>query len=804
MPGLRADIRYGVRSMRKAPAFSATAIATLALAIGVTTAVFSVMDAVLIRPLPFDHPDRICYLNTISPQGYTQPASYPEYLDWRRENQVFSALAGYSEDSANFEGPAGPTALRGVATTDNFFDVFRVQPFLGRTFAPGEDQPGKNDVAVLSYELWQDAFGAQQSAIGQTIKLDARRYTVIGVMPAGFRYPVGMRNGIYVPLHIPKELAESRGTHSLPTLARLKPGVSRAQALANMENVLENIGRANPNSKGRSLELIEIAREVVGDTEQPLRVLAFAVLALLAIGCINVAGLLLARGVKREREVALRSAIGAGRWRIARQMLTETFLLSIAGAIGGTLLAYGLLGLIRKLLIAAFARGADVQINAGALLVALALALLTSVAAGLAPALRLSNAEPTRALKTGGSSGTSRGQHRLRAGFIAAQVALALVLVVVSGLLLRALAGLRSTDLGFDPKGVLTVKIKPSKASYESRDILANLYHPLIERSRGIPGVKAAGLIQMLPIDDWGTNSDVHIAGHPPDPPNQERLAEVRMVTPGYFQALGISLLRGRMLDERIDTPTSPVVAVVNDAFVKKFFSKDEDPIGQHLDDEGKTTIIGVVRSVRQNIYEEPMAEMDYSLSQAAGNSFMGPAPTMQLVLRTSGDAGGIVPSLRQTLHELDPGLPFNQPLTMHDIVTDTLVFERLENWLFGTFAAFAALLALVGLYGLISHEVELSTHDIGVRVALGSTRLRVLLSVYRRVGLMLLTGVTFGVLLTWATRRLIASVLIIQASNAGAIASLTALLVIAGLLAVFIPARRAAKVDPMVALRYE
>ncbi|MGA8345771.1 MAG: ABC transporter permease [Candidatus Sulfotelmatobacter sp.] len=805
MAGLLQDIRYGLRAMRKAPGFSATTIVTLALAIGVTTAVFSVIDAVLIRPLPYDHPERILYLRTNSPQGYTQPAAYPEYLDWRRENQVFSALAGYSHGSANFEGPAGPVGLPNVSTTDSFFDVFRVQPLLGRTFAQGEDQPGKNDVAVLSYELWEQAFGKQNSAIGKTVKLDGRPYTVIGVMPAGFRYPVSMRSAIYTPLHIPKDLAEERRAHWMPVLARLKPGVSRAQAQAGMNRVMDDLGRAFPDTQGRWMELFEISNIVVGNTEQPLKVLVFAVLTLLAIGCVNVAGLLLARGVKREREVALRSAVGAGRWRIVRQMLTETLLLAIAGAAGGTLLAYGLLNLTRKLLVSALARGADVQVNGAALVVALALAVATSLLAGLAPALRLSGTAPTRALKTGGSAGASRGQHRLRGAFIVTQIALALVLVVVSGLLLRALTRLRGTDLGFNPDGLLAVEIDLSTGSYENRDVVTNFYQPLLDRVREIPGIKEAGLIQMLPIQDSWNNSDIHIVGHPPNPPNEERIAEQRILTPGYFQALGVSLVRGRMLDEKIDTPTSPSVVVVNEAFVKKFFSEDEDPIGQHIDDKEKTTIVGVVRSVRQVIYQPPMAEMDAAVSQVAAKDSLAQLGTMQLVVRTSGSAEAVVPGLRQGFHELDPGLPFRQPLTMHEVVADALVFERLETWLFGAFAAFAVLLAVVGLYGLISHEVELSTHDIGVRVALGSTRFGVLAAIYRRVGLMLLSGVTVGLALTWAARKLVASMVVIQVGkDAGVIVGLAAGLLAAGLLAVLIPARRAASVDPMVALRYE
>ncbi len=482
MNGLLQDLRYAFRQLYKVPGFAATAIVTLALAIGVTTAVFTVIDAVMIRPLPFDHPEEIFYLQTNSPQGYLQPASYPEYLDWRKENQVFSALAGYSYGSANFEGPAGPVALQSVSSTDNFFDVFGVQPILGRTFAPEEDQPGKNGVTVLSYELWQQAFGGKASALGQTIKLNGEAYTVIGVMPAGFRYPLRMRGAIYTPLHVSKELAESRGTHWLPTLARLKPGVTRPQAQANMNQVIEGIGRAYPDSQGRRCELIEIKSKSIGDGQKPLNVLVFAVLALLAIGCVNVAGLLLARGVKREREMALRSAVGAGRWRIIRQMLIESLLLAVAGATAGIGLAYGLIELTRKLLMTALARGADVSVNGMALLVALALAVVTSLAAGLVPALRLSGAAPSLALKATLRSGSSRGQHRLRAAFIVTQIALSLVLVVISGLLLRALVGLRGTDLGFEPRGLLATEIDLSKGNYVGRDIVTAFYEPLVQR----------------------------------------------------------------------------------------------------------------------------------------------------------------------------------------------------------------------------------------------------------------------------------------------------------------------------------
>lgn len=379
------DLRYSVRQIRKAPGFTTTAVLTLALTVGISTAVFSVIYAMVIRPLPYDRPGRIFALDTFSPQGYFQPASYPEYLDWRQESHAFSAMAAYNPyGSANFEGPSGPVAVPWVQGADNFFQVFGVAPYLGRTYATGEDQPGKNDVVVLSYELWQQHFGSQSSAIGRSIKIDGVPYTVIGVMPAGFRYPINMRGAIYTPLHMPKAIAEARGSHWFPVVGRLKDGISREQAQVDMNRVFNDLGRAFPATNGRRAKLTGIDQSIVGHSGGPLEVLTFAVLAILGIGCVNVAGLLLARGVKREREIALRSAVGACRLRIVRQMLSECFLLACLGATGGTVLAYVLLEALRKLLISALARGAEVHLDMPALLVAIALAMLTSLKIGRA------------------------------------------------------------------------------------------------------------------------------------------------------------------------------------------------------------------------------------------------------------------------------------------------------------------------------------------------------------------------------------------------------------------------------------
>jgi predicted permease len=501
----------------------------------------------------------------------------------------------------------------------------------------------------------------------------------------------------------------------------------------------------------------------------------------------------------------LRAAVGANRSRIVRQILTEGLLYAAFGVAGGVVLAFGLLRVIKALLISALARGAEVELNAPVLAAAVFVAIVVTVLAALAPALRLSGTDPNKALRSGGSTGVTRGQHRLRAAFVITQVALALSLLVVSGLLLHMLGALRNTELGFSPDKILAAEIDVSPERYDGRDVTADFYSPLLERVRSIPGVRAAGLIQLLPIQNWGWNSEVHIAGTPPAPPNEVTLAEDRIITPGYYDVFKDQLVHGRLLDAKIDTPTSRAVIVVNETFVKKFIPAGRDPIGMQVDIDQKPTIVGVVKNVRQDIYEPPLAEMDYMAAQMPAEIKNQVLSSMMLVVRTSGDPTLIIPSLRSVFHDVDPTLPFRTPETMRMVIADTLIFERLENWLFGTFAALAVLLAIVGLYGLISHEVELSRREIGVRMALGAPRGQILAGVYLRVAWMLGSGVLIGLLLTAAARKYIGSVVALDLDkDAGRILALAAVLVVAGLLAALLPARRASSIEPMAALREE
>jgi predicted permease len=812
MNPLLQDIRYALRQLRRAPGFTFTVVLTLALSVGVATAVFCVIDNVILRPLPYAHPKKIVFPQSRSQSGYFQPASWPSYQDERAQTTTFSALAAYADFiKVTIETPnAGAVALDSVQGTDNFFQVFGVQPLLGRTFLPGEEQEGKNDIAVLSYELWQSYFGGDRGILNKPVKMDGKSVTVIGVMPAGFRYPLQMQNAVYLPMHIDQGWMTRRGAHWLRTVGRVKDGVSIQQAQADLSQVFNNLSRAYPDSDaGRTVRLPLLADAVTKQSKGPLGTLLAAVLAVLMIGCVNVAGLLLARGVKREREMAMRVAIGAGRTRLLRQMLTEGVLLALVGAAGGVLMASTLLSLMRAFLIKALARGTDVHLNWTVLAAALAVSVLASLAASLYPALRLSGIDPNRALKSGGSAGTQRGQYRLRSGFVITQVALTLVLLVVSGMLMRVVTRYRHANLGFDPARILSVKLNISRPHYQNRDVLTNFYKPLEERVSHLPGIQAAGLINILPIESWGSNSDIHIAGQPPYPPNQVVLAEGRFVSSGYFDVMSIPLHRGRTLSPSLDTPHIAATVVVNDAFVREFIPAGLDPTAQRIDDADKqenwTQIVGVTGNVRQDIYEPPIAERDWLMDEINPKERADTFASMSLLVRSAGDPRQVIPAVRSIVHELDPTVPFEEPRTMTEVVAETLVFERMESWLFGIFAGLALALAMVGIYGLISHEVEQSSRDIGVRMALGAARQGILTMVLKRVAGILGAGTVAGLALTLVARKLIGMVIYFDAQQeAGGFLLVAFLLMVAGLVAALIPARRAASIEPMQALRAE
>jgi len=814
LESLWADLRFALRQLLRSPAFALSAVLALSLGIGAATAIFSVLDAMLLRPLPFAHQERLVYPFMKSRSGQSMPSSYLSYLDERKQLRTFEALAGYSTlDRVNLESPEGAVSLPAVKTTDNFFNVFGVAPVLGRVFLPGEDQPGKDNVAVLSYEVWKANFNGDASIVGKAVRLDGSPYTIVGVMPAGFRYPLYSRQAIYTPLHAPESWRKARGFHWMRTVGLIQPSVSIQQAQADIARAMANLAVAYPEQEeGHTVELIPLASQANGfgsdgKMKGPIRTLALAAMALLAIACVNVAGLLLARSVKREREVALRAAVGASRRRLIRQMIHESLVLAVAGLAGGTLMSWLLLKAMNVFLVEALARGADVALNLKVLAMALTVSALTSILASLAPAIRLSGADPNRALRSGSGAGTGRGQHRLRSSFVITQIALSLVLLVLSGLLLRHLQSLLHTNLGFDPAKLVTVNIDLSRGRYQGRDPLLDFYHPLLDRVAHQPGVAAAGVIDLLPIAGWGDGYEIHITGQPPYPKNAAMGAETRNVSPGYFDAMGIHLLRGRTLSPALDRPDNAASSmVVNEAFQRKFFPDGGNPVGAHIDDdpkpELKSSIVGVVTGIHQDIQEEPMPEMDWLIDAIPAKGRFDALHNMFLVVRAKDDPQSLIPALRTAIHDIDPSIPF-RPQTMTETVSEQLIFERMESWLFGIFAAFALLLAVIGLYGLTTHEIQLRTREIGIRMALGSTRASVVIQVMRRVALLVLAGSAIGWTITLALNKLLASVVAVQpASDLLLLAEVTLGMVLAGMLTSLAPAAGAASIDPMQALR--
>jgi putative ABC transport system permease protein len=814
------DLHFALRQLRTSPGFSILAVAALSLGIGAATAIFSVMDAVILRPLPFANQERLEVATMTSLSGYPTALSYPGYLDLRAQSQTFTELAAYAGGihKTNLEGPTGPVSLRMIRGTDNFFDVLGVRPLLGRTYLPGEDQSGRDNIVVLSYEVWKTDFTGEQDVVGKTVRLGGTPYTVIGVMPQEFRFPVSAQDVIYMPLHPLTAWKENRGPHWLRAIGLLKTGVSHASAVADFNRVLSNLSKSFPNTDGGVAgSLIPLVQQVnTLDSGQnaigPLGTLVWACLALLGIACVNVAGMLLDRGVRREREMALRTAIGASRTRLVRQLVTESVILGVSGLAGGVLASCLLLKVMNVFLVESLARGADVHLNLTVVVVALAISMLTSTLSSIVPALRLSRTDPNRALRaTSAGAGRGRNQHLMRSTFVIVQIALSFVLLVVSGLLLQNLHGLLSTNLGFDPSRVLAMEIDLSPGRYDGRDPVKAFYRPLLERISHIPGVEGAGIIDNLPVLSWGSSQGVHITGQPPYPPNQQKISEIRFVSNGYFDAMGIKLVRGRQLSPQLDrveiNPSGAVV--VNEAFTREFLSDGADPVGAQLDGDPaaktKPSIVGVVANVCQDLHQPPMAEMDWLIDELSPKVRLHFLGSMMLVVRSKGDLSALVPPIRGEFQEVDPTVPFQSPETMTQIVSEQLVLERMESWLFGIFASFAFLLAAIGINGLLSQEVESNTRNIGIRLALGSTRAIVVSGVLRRMAFLMAIGLGLGWLFTLGLRRVIAAVVEIHPRHDIALALvLTATFAAIGTLSVFIPARRAGSIDPMRALRSE
>ena len=805
MQTLLKDIRYGLRMLLKNPVFAAVAVVALALGIGANTAIFSVVNGVLLSPLPYAHPEQLAMVWLDNrPQGIREDiTSYPNFMDWRDRNKTFQGMSGIRDMTVNLTGVGEPEEVRGAAVSSNFFQLMGVSPAQGRGFTAEEEQPGKDKIIVLGHGLWQRRFGGDPGILNRVISLNGETYTIVGIMPPGFRFPSEAE--IWEPLAPNERLRAARGAFWLPIVGRLKPGVARAQAQADMDVIAGQLEQEYPNiNKGYGINVVPLQEQIVGNLRTALLVLLFAVAFVLLIACANVANLLLARAAVRQREVAVRAALGATRVRIVRQLLTESVLLSVVGGILGLLLAWLSLVSLLKLSPANIPRLENIHLDARVLVFTFGLSLLTGVLFGLVPALQTSKLDLGETLKEGGrGSSGGRRTDRIRSAFIVAEVALTLVLLIGAGLLIRSFWHLQQVSPGFKTDHLLTLQLRLSGSKYREGTQVASFYQQLQERLAAIPGVESASAASTIFLPKLANSGGFSIENRPPDPREQGIELPFDSVLTNYFQTMGIQLMRGRAFTAQ-DGRDMPRVAIVNETFAKRYFPND-DPIdkrftfGDGNNNPRWISIVGVVRDTKRQGLDAPI-RIESWMPHAQSTS-----RSMQVVLRTAGDPQTLVGLVRDTVWSLDKDLPISKMQTMEQILAERVAERRLNMLLLGLFATVALVLAAVGIYGVMSYIVTQRTHEIGIRVALGAQIGDVIGLVVRQGMKLALIGVLFGSIATIGLTRLMATLLFgVSARDPLTFAAIAALLLAVALLACWIPARRAAKVDPMTALRWE
>jgi putative ABC transport system permease protein len=798
------DLHYGLRMLRKSPGFTTVAVLTLALGIGANAAIFSVVNAVLLNPLAYKDPDRLV---TILHYG-TSPVSPANYLDYRDQTTSYDAMGAAEYWSPNLTNVGQPEHLLGLRVTQNTLSMLGVQPLVGRFFVPGEDHAGNDGEVILSYGLWQRRFSGDASVLGGTMQLDGRPYVIVGVMPAQFHFaPFWATHAeLWAPLSL-EARAQSRGGNSLRLFARLKQGVTLTQARAEMATITARLERIYPGTN-TDMVVLPLKEKVVGNIETPLLVLLGAVGFVLLIACANVAHMLLARAAGRQKEIAVRTALGARRSRVVRQVLTENLLLAGMGGSLGLLLAFCGTRALVALSPSDIPRVESIAIDTRVVLFLLAATALTSIAFGLVPALQASHVNLTDTLKESGR-GSSDGvrRNRLRSILVASEFALALTLLIAAGLMIRSFAALQSIDPGFNPHGVLSmiVPVAGSKEGEPGRRVI--FYRQILERVRSLPGVKSATAINHLPLagDLW--DKTFIIEGRPTPAPADLPDAVYRVATPGYFQTMGIRLLQGRDISDVDAAGASPVV-VINETMARTYWPS-QNPLGQRIaftSDKNSTwmTVIGVVKDpVLHDWTGKPYPELYVSAFQ--DGDFLGKTDYITLVVRTAGDPAAMTSSVKSAIWSFDANLPITNVFTMDDVVAQANARPRFEMLLLSLFAGVALVLAAVGIYGVMSYSVARRTHEIGIRISLGAARADVLLLVIRQGLILALAGSGVGIASALILARLMTKLLYgVAPTDPVTFAGVAALLISVALLACYIPARRAMRFDPMVALRYE
>ncbi|MBV9924265.1 MAG: ABC transporter permease [Acidobacteria bacterium] len=796
------DLRFAYRVLWKSPGFTAVVVLTLALGIGANTAIFSVVNAVLLKSLPYRNAERLVWVAG-NVRGGTNRASVspPDYLDYRAQNTVFEEFAASTSVPypVNLTGAGEPERLTGSLVTANYFRAFGVEPALGRVFGADEERAGPAPVAVLSDGLWKRRFGGDPSVVGKTLTLDGKGVTVVGVAPPEFQYPAGAE--LWVPLDFSDPEMKVRKAHFLRPIGLLKEGVTLEQARAETDLIARRLEEQYPDSNERwNLNLIPLQEQLVGSVRTSLWVLLGAVGFVLLIACANVSNLMLARAASRRRELALRTALGASRWRVARQQLTESLLLAVAGGAAGLLLAAWGVDALAALGAGDIPRTREIGVDGRVLLFTAALSVLTGLAFGLLPALRASRPDLNEVLKDAGRGTSGPGRGRVRAALVVSEIALALTLLTGAGLLVKSFVGLRHVNPGFDPSNILTVRIDLARARYAKPEQAASFFGELQRRVAALPGVEAAGLVTELPLSGQPNDTYFYVADRPPQTADQKVTADFRRVNQDYFRAMRIPVLRGRGFTEQETAGDAKVIAI-NETLAREFFP-GEDPLGKHLvlgfGEPEEFEIVGVVGDVRHRSLEGDVYQMMYVPTLRVGST--------NLVVRTnSADPRALASAVRGEVAAVDREQPVSALRTMEEVVSGSVAQQRFRTLLLAVFAGVALLLAGVGIYGVIAYSVTHRTHEIGIRMALGAGAADILKMVIGQGMALALAGIAVGLLAAYGLTRVLSSLLFgVTATDKTTFAAVALLIAIVTFLACLLPARRATKVDPMVALKYE
>jgi predicted permease len=804
------DTRYAFRVLRKNPGFTAVAVLTLALGIGANTAIFSVVYAVLLKPLPYTNPEQLfTAFQANKQQGIAETGcSYLNFEEWRAQNHVFSELAGVVAHQLTLTGRVEPTVVNTSVVTPEFFALLDVKPVAGRIFFPQDGKQGAPPVVLVSEDLWRGRFGADPMIIGTSINLDQRPFTVIGIIPGAFRTPFFTKREVWIPLvqdPLFSTFMPKRGSHLLPVIGRLKPGVSVAQAQAEMDAISGRLAWEFPaENHGWTVRLVPLQKEIVGDVKTALLVLLGAVGLVLLIACANIANLLLTRATSRSKEIAVRAALGAGRARIIRQLLSETAVLGLLGGGLGIALAYWGVKALSSLLPSNLPQMNPIRVDYFVLGFALLLSAIAGVAFGLVPAMFAANADIQNALREGARSGESRNRRRARSFLAVAEISLAMVLLVAAGLLLRSFARLTSVSPGFDAQHIVKVDISLPQFQYSTPQQWSAFSEELLARIQSDPGLRDSAVVVPRPIADTSVNLPFDIVGNPPSSAGASRTASYVSVSPDYFRVMGIPLLAGRFFNQH-DSSSAPRVSIISEAMARLYFP-NQDPLGKQLtfgfspgSGEAMREIVGIVGNVRNvALSQNPGAMMYVPYVQAP---FWG----ANLVVKSTLSTSSVAAAIRQEVQKMDRDLPVTDVANMPDLIDASVAQPRFRTFLLGLFAVMALVLAATGIFGVISYSVSRRTNEIGIRVALGASRSTILSMILRETLVLTFAGLAVGLPCALAASHLVGHMLFgVSANDPATLAAVAFALAAVATLAGYAPARRAMSVDPMVALRHE